>query len=73
MAGATVRIRDATGADVATTVTDAAGRFRVVLPAGTYTVIAQPVEGLMGNPAPVEVQVGDVEATLDLSYDTGIR
>jgi hypothetical protein len=73
VAGATILIRDATGADVATIVTDAAGRFRVSLPAGAYTVIGQPVDGLMGNPAQLDVDVADGDVTVELSYDTGIR
>jgi hypothetical protein len=73
VAGATILIRDGTGADVATIVTDAAGRFRIPLPPGVYTVIGQPVEGLMGNPGPVDVDVGEADVTIELSYDTGIR
>ena len=56
-----------------TIVTDAAGRFRVALPPGVYTVVGQPVEGLMGNPGPLEVEVGGGDVTIELSYDTGIR
>ena len=73
VAGATILIRDATGADVATIVTDAAGRFQVALPPGVYTVVGQPVEGLMGNPAPLDVEVAEGDVTIELSYDTGIR
>ena len=73
VAGATILIRDASGADAATIVTDASGRFRVALPPGVYTVVSQPIEGLMGNPAPVDVEVGDSDVTVELSYDTGIR
>ena len=73
VAGATILIRDATGADVATIVTDAAGRFQVALPPGVYTVVGQPVEGLMGNPGPLDVDAGQREVTVELSYDTGIR
>ncbi len=73
VAGATIVIRDATGSDVAYVVTDAAGRFRVALPPGVYTVVGQPVEGLMGNPGPVDVEVGEGDVTVELSYDTGIR
>ena len=54
-------------------VTDAAGRFQVALPPGDYTVIGQPVEGLMGNPAPLDVVVAEGDVTIELSYDTGIR
>ena len=73
VAGATIRIRDATGSELATIVTDATGRFRVALPPGVYTVVGQPVEGLMGNPGPVDVEVGEADVTIELSYDTGIR
>jgi Carboxypeptidase regulatory-like domain len=73
IAGATILIQDATGADVATIVTDAAGRFQVALPPGAYTVVGQPVEGLMGNPAPLDVEVAASDVTVELSYDTGIR
>jgi hypothetical protein len=73
VAGATILIQDGAGADVATTVTDAAGRFRVALPPGVYTVVGQPVAGLMGNPLPLDVEVAESEVTVELSYDTGIR
>ena len=73
VAGATILIRDSTGTDVATIVTDASGRFQVALPPGAYTVVGQPVEGLMGNPGPVDVEVAEAEVTVELSYDTGIR
>ena len=73
VAGTTIVIRDATGADVATIVTDAAGRFHVALAAGTYTVVGQHVEGLMGNPAPLDVDVAEGDVTVELLYDTGIR
>jgi len=73
VAGATILIRDATGADVATIVTDAAGRFQVPLPPGFYTVVGQPLEGLMGNRGPLDVQVAEGDVTIELSYDTGIR
>jgi len=73
VAGATILIRDATGADVATVVTDAAGRFQVTLSPGDYTVVGQPVEGLMGHPEPLHVNVAEGDVTIELSYDTGIR
>ena len=73
VAGATILIRDAAGADVATIVTDAAGQFHVDLPPGVYTVAGQPVESLMGNPAPLDVEISDGEVAVELSYDTGIR
>jgi hypothetical protein len=54
-------------------VTDASGHFRFALPPGSYTVIAHPVEGLMGSPGPVEVEVIEGDVTIELAYDTGIR
>lgn len=71
---ATVVVRDASGAEVARTETDDAGFFRIALAPGAYTVEAQPVEGLMGTPAPVSVAFGaGLEAWVDFAYDTGIR
>jgi hypothetical protein len=48
-------------------------RYAVTLPVGRYTVEPQPVEGYMGTAGPIDVTVGDGFATVDLSYDTGIR
>ena len=73
VAGATVVIRDAAGNEAATATTGGDGRYEVGLPPGRYTVEGLPVEGLMGNPAPVEVEVGEGFVTVDLPYDTGIR
>ena len=50
------------------------GRFRFVLAPGRYQIIAQPAEGLMGVPPPLDVEV--LSEPLDvgvLMYDTGIR
>ncbi len=75
VAGATVVIRDADGARVAEVVTSDDGTFLVALPApGFYIVEGQPVEGLLGTPAPVEALVGEGSwSVADLGYDTGIR
>ena len=73
VAGATILIRNATAADIATIVTDAAGRFRVSLPPGHYTLLGQPVAGLMGDPAPLDVEIAKGQVAVELSYDTGIR
>jgi hypothetical protein len=73
VAGALVHIVDATGVEVATLVTDAAGAFTIALPPGRYDVRADPVNGLMGGPAPSTVEVGDDVAVVQLAYDTGIR
>ena len=50
------------------------GRFSFDLPAGRYEIIAEPANGLMGTPEPIEVVV--VAEPIDvgvLMYDTGIR
>ena len=73
VAGALVIVRGADGSEVATAQTADDGRYEVFLPPGQYTVEGTPVGGLMGNPAPVEVQVIEGFETVDLQYDTGIR
>jgi hypothetical protein len=73
VAGATVLVSDAQGGEAASAVTAADGTFFVELPAGSYSVAAQPVEGLMGFPDPIQVEVTQGEATIELPYDTGIR
>jgi hypothetical protein len=73
VAGATVHILDATGTEVATLETDSSGAFVVTLPPGRYQVVADPVPGLMGTAAPMDVMVGATLALVQLVYDTGIR
>jgi hypothetical protein len=77
VAGASVVVRSASGEPVAEATTAADGTYLAAVPtAGTYVVEAQPVEGLMGTPAPVEVVVPagpGAWALADLGYDTGIR
>ena len=74
--GAVVIVRDANGTEVARATTGADGTYAIALGPGSYTVEAQPVEGLMGTPAPqpVEVPAGTAQPVqVDLAYDTGIR
>jgi hypothetical protein len=62
--------------EVARTVTDAAGRYRVPLQVGAYTVVPQPSgTGVFPSPpAPVTVSVpSGAYVTVDFAYDTGIR
>jgi hypothetical protein len=73
VAGATIRIVDATGLEVATLTTDADGGFSVALPPGTYQVRADPSVGTMAAPAPVDVVVDRSAELVQLTYDTGIR
>ena len=55
-------------------VVDSEGRFETRLPAGTYVLEPQPVEGLMGTAHPVQFEVGpNRPVDLVIEYDTGIR
>ena len=71
--GAVIVVTDAAREEVGQATTDADGRFFVALPAGRYLVTAGDVEGLPNPPASMEVTVSDGEATIELTYDTGIR
>ena len=72
--GAVIVVRDASGAQVDRTVTNAAGTYFSAVGAGTYVVEPQPVTGLMGTPPAQHVVVAAGErATADFDYDTGIR
>ncbi len=76
VASADVVVQAMDGTEVARTTTDAAGIFRVNVPAGKYLLVAQPAAGIMGTPAAIPVTVlGDAAPVtrVDLSYDTGIR
>jgi hypothetical protein len=72
--GAVIVVRDASGAEVDRTVTNAAGTYFSAVGAGSYTVEPQPVTGIMGTPPSQHVVVAAGErATADFAYDTGIR
>lgn len=74
VAGAVLVIRDGSGSEVARTTTTPDGSFFVELAAGDYVVEPQPVEGLMGTAASLDVRVVDgTAAEVQLGYDTGIR
>lgn len=71
---AVVRVVDADGGFVAEIQTGEDGTFSVVLPSGSYTFVPQPVEGLIGTAAEVDVVVGGGPVDgVDIAYDTGIR
>ena len=72
--GAHLLIRDESGKVVATLTTDASGAFSVALPLGRYTIMAQPVTGLLRAADAKQVVLGAGGLSgLELSYDTGIR
>jgi hypothetical protein len=74
VAGATLGIGDSQGKDIAVVVSDADGAFSLTLPAGDYVLVAQPVAGLMGTPAPISFTVvAGSPVQLTVGYDTGIR
>ena len=71
--GATVVIETAAG-DSVSAVSDPDGRFEASVTAGAIRVIPQPVEGLLGTPPPIEVEVEGGSLDLgEIAYDTGIR
>ncbi len=75
VAGAILVFTNADGAEVARATSAADGTFIVELAPGAYHVTAEPVQGLMGTPEPLDVQVeaGRPMTDLQVSYDTGIR
>lgn len=75
VAGAVLVVTDLNGSEIARTVTDADGRFSIELAPGAYRLVPQPVEGLMGTAAAIDLRV-ETEGPLievQVSYDTGIR
>jgi hypothetical protein len=71
---AVVVVLNNSGNEVARVTTDAAGRFRVALPSGPYRLVPQPIQGFMGQAAPVDIVVADgAFAAVSITYDTGIR
>lgn len=73
VAGARLKATDQSGREVAETTTDSAGRFRLTLVPGSYRLVPQPVQGLMGTAGAMDFQVGDGPVDLTVNYDTGIR
>jgi len=72
--GAELVIESLDGTEVATTTSDSDGAFSVALAPGSYRIVPQPVDGLMGTAEPLEVQVVLGEpAVVEIVYDTGIR
>lgn len=75
VARAVLVFADEDGTEVERTTSAADGTFTVELAPGAYRVTAEPVNGLMGTPAPMDVEVvaGQPWTELQVSYDTGIR
>lgn len=75
VAGAVLVFTDAAGTEVTRVASAADGTFSVELAPGAYRLTPEPVDGLMGTPGPIDVQVeaGGPMTELQVSYDTGIR
>ena len=65
-------VKDA-GESAGGALSDAQGRFSIVLPAGRYTLTPQPVRGLLGTAPPQVILLADADIRVTLRYDTGIR
>jgi hypothetical protein len=74
VSGATILALDSARHEAGRAVSDAGGAYFLQLPPGTYEIVPQAVEGLMGVAAETAVTVPDgAPVQLDLQYDTGIR
>ena len=74
VAGATIVIRNASGAQVAAAVSGADGAFSVSVPPGDYVIDPTPMSGLMGTaPQQTASVTSGSMTTVELQYDTGIR
>lgn len=73
--GAVIVVADEDGAEVARMTTDGEGSASVELAPGSYLLVPQPVEGLMGTAVPIEITVahGVAGEPVTIAYDTGIR
>jgi hypothetical protein len=73
--GAVLVVTDTSGREVARATSAANGDFSIPLPAGSYVLAPQPVEGLMGTAGKVDFTIGAAgpPITFDVQYDTGIR
>lgn len=73
VSGAVVVIADADGKEITRVETNPEGRFDVRLPAGSYLLIPQPHDGLLGTADQQLFEVADAPLELLVGYDTGIR
>jgi len=72
--GAILVIERTAGGEVTRVTADENGRFEIVLAVGSYTLVPQPVVGLLGTAPPQTFEMAEAETTeLLVVYDTGIR
>jgi hypothetical protein len=77
VAGATIVVKAAGGAEVRRVTTAGDGSFAIDLVAGDYVLVPQPVDGLLGTAEQVAISVpaagGSLPSPVQIEYDTGIR
>lgn len=76
VAGATIVVNAAGGAEIRRVTTASDGSFAIDLVAGDYVLVPQPVEGLMGTAEQVAISVpagAPLPSPIQIQYDTGIR
>ena len=71
--GAQLEIWDAGDGVLETVATADDGTFSVLLAPGSYTLVPQPVDGLLGTAERQSFDVAETPVALDVAYDTGIR
>lgn len=74
VSGAVIIVSNVDQGEVARAATAADGSYQILLHGwGTYTVTAQPVQGLIGTPPPVTVNLNPMDTKrVDFEYSTGI-
>lgn len=73
VAGAELVVRGPDGRTVTTVRSDDAGHATLQLAPGSYVLVPQPVEGLMGTAEEMTIVVTDDPEPITVGYDTGIR
>ena len=74
VAGAVILALDSSGRETGRATSDTSGSYFLPLSPGTYRIVPQPVQGLIGTaPERTVTVMAGVPFQLDLDYDTGIR
>ena len=71
--GARLVVLDDGGIEVVSIESNEGGRFQLRLGSGTYLLVPQPYDGLLGTAPSQEFIVGTDTVELRVEYDTGIR
>ncbi|NNC91634.1 MAG: carboxypeptidase regulatory-like domain-containing protein [Acidimicrobiia bacterium] len=73
VAGAVLVVTTEAGKELGRVESDVTGRFELGLPAGTYSLVPRPYDGLLGTAPAQDFVVEARPVELDVAYDTGIR